>query len=39
MALKSGGGGGLDGDLVVEYSGGATGFIGKLSDAMIEEAK
>jgi hypothetical protein len=32
-------GGGLDGNLVVEYSGGGTGFIGQLSDAMIEEAK
>ena len=32
--------GGLDGDLVVEYgSDGGTGFIGTLSDAMIEEAE
>ena len=32
--------GGLDGDLVVEYGDdGGTGFIGKLSDATIEEAK
>lgn len=31
--------GGLDGDLVVEYGkDGGTGFIGKLHDAMIEEA-
>jgi hypothetical protein len=32
--------GGLDGDLVVTYGNdGGTGFIGKLRDAMIEEAE
>jgi hypothetical protein len=31
--------GGLDGSLIVEYGeGGGTGFVGKLSDAEIEEA-
>jgi hypothetical protein len=31
-------GGGLDGELLVEYGeGGASGFIGKLEDAIIEE--
>jgi hypothetical protein len=31
--------GGLDGELIVDYSGGGTGFIGTLRNAMIEEAK
>jgi hypothetical protein len=30
--------GGLDGDLVVEYRYGGTGFIGSLNDAIVEES-